>query len=462
MRYGRQTPTASVVLPYENTYGQDAIDLYNATPKTAQEWQENLLKHILAYNDEGLWVHTKFGYSVPRRNGKNEVVAMVELFALLKLGVKVLHTAHRTTTGHTAWERLCGFFDALDVAYDCTKQLGLETITLEGGGKIAFRTRSSKGGLGEGYDILVIDEAQEYTDDQESALKYVVSDSPNPLTIFCGTPPTNVSAGTVFLKFREKVLYGESVNSGWAEWGVEEMSDVHDVDLWYECNPSMGTILNERKVQDEITNDDIDFNIQRLGLWLKYNQKSSISEGVWDDLKVDKVSVVGGVFVGIKYSHEGDSVAMSVAAKTEDGKIFVEGLDCRPVSEGNGWILSALSKLHTGKNAVYVDGASGQQLLADDMKANKMKPPVLPTVKQFIVANSAFEQAIFQKTLVHSSQPSMKQIVTNCEKRKIGSGGGFGYKSILEGADVALMDSAILAHYSCSVARPPKKQHIGY
>ena len=462
MRYGRQTPTASVVLPYENTYGQDAIDLYNATPKTAQEWQELMLNNILAYNDEGLWVHTKFGYSVPRRNGKNEVVAMVELFALIKLGVKVLHTAHRTTTGHTAWERLCGLFDSLDIKYDCTKQLGLETITLEGGGKIAFRTRSSKGGLGEGYDILVIDEAQEYTDDQESALKYVVSDSPNPLTIFCGTPPTNVSAGTVFQKFREKVLYGESVNSGWAEWGVDEMSDVHDVDLWYECNPSMGTILNERKVQDEITNDDIDFNIQRLGLWLKYNQKSAISEGVWDELKVDKVSVVGSVFVGIKYSHEGDSVAMSVAAKTEDGKIFIEGLDCRPVSEGNGWILNALSKLHTGKNAVYVDGASGQQLLAADMKANKMKPPVLPTVKQFIVANSAFEQAIYQKTLIHSSQPSMKQIVTNCEKRKIGSGGGFGYKSILDGADVALMDSAILAHYSCSVAKPPKKQHIGY
>ena len=462
MRLGRQTPTTSVVLPYENTYGQKAIDLYNATPRTAQEWQELMLRDILAYNDEGLWVHTKFGYSVPRRNGKNEIVAMVELFGLVELGVKILHTAHRTTTGHTAWERLCGFLDALDVEYDCTKQLGLETITMANKGKIAFRTRSSKGGLGEGYDILIIDEAQEYTDDQESALKYVVSDSPNPMTIFCGTPPTNVSAGTVFLKFREKVLYGESVNSGWAEWGVEEMSDVHDIDLWYECNPSMGTILNERKVQDEISNDDIDFNIQRLGLWLKYNQKSAISEGTWDDLEIDKVDLVGKVFVGIKYSHEGDSVAMSVAAKTSDGRIFVEGLDCRSITEGNGWILNTLSKLHTTKNSVYIDGASGQQLLATDMKSNKMKPPVLPTVKEIIVANSSFEQAIFQKTLVHSVQPSLKQIVTNCEKRKIGSGGGFGYKSILEGADVALMDSAILAHYACTVAKPPKKQHIGY
>ncbi|NLY87361.1 MAG: hypothetical protein GX083_02280 [Clostridiales bacterium] len=36
--------------------------------------------------------------------------------------------------------------------------------------ELEFRTRSSKGGLGEGFDLLVIDEAQEYTDDQESAI----------------------------------------------------------------------------------------------------------------------------------------------------------------------------------------------------------------------------------------------------------------------------------------------------
>ena len=39
-RKGRQTPTQSVVLPYTQTYGQDAIDLYNSTGRTAQEWQE--------------------------------------------------------------------------------------------------------------------------------------------------------------------------------------------------------------------------------------------------------------------------------------------------------------------------------------------------------------------------------------------------------------------------------------
>ena len=82
-RKGRQTPTQSVVLPYLKTKGQEAIDLYNSTGRTAQPWQELLLADILAYNEEGLWTHTRFGYSVPRRNGKNEIVAIREAYGLV-------------------------------------------------------------------------------------------------------------------------------------------------------------------------------------------------------------------------------------------------------------------------------------------------------------------------------------------------------------------------------------------
>ena len=66
MRVGSQTPTTSVVIPYESTHGQEAIDLYNKTTRTAREWQEIMTYDILSVNDEGLWNHTKFGYEIPR------------------------------------------------------------------------------------------------------------------------------------------------------------------------------------------------------------------------------------------------------------------------------------------------------------------------------------------------------------------------------------------------------------
>lgn len=79
VRIGRQTPTQFVAMPYYKTKGADAIKLYSKTGRTAQEWQELLMFDILAVNEDGLWIHSNFGYPVPRRNGKNEVVAIREL-----------------------------------------------------------------------------------------------------------------------------------------------------------------------------------------------------------------------------------------------------------------------------------------------------------------------------------------------------------------------------------------------
>lgn len=462
IRRGRQTPTQSVVLPYTSTRGQEAIDLYNSTGRTAQEWQELLLADLLAYNEEGLWIHTKYGYAVPRRNGKNEIVAIREMFGL-NIGEHILHTAHRTTTTHSAWERLLKLLEKTGIkVVSSYKAFGKEHIEVSGGGCIEFRTRTSKGGLGEGFDLLIIDEAQEYQDDQESALKYVVSDSKNPQTIFCGTPPTPVSSGTVFTKFRETTLSGGNENAGWAEWSVEKETDPKDKEAWYETNPSLGTILTERKILDEVGADIVDFNIQRLGYWIRYNQKSAISKAEWNELKAEKLpDLVGPLFVGIKYGHDGTNVVMSVAAKTKDGKVFVEAIDCREVRAGTDWIFKYLTTWKAKK--VVIDGANGQQLLAAEMKEYGLKAPVLPTVKEIIAANTAFEQGLYQDNIRHMAQPSLVNAVGNCEKRAIGSNGGFGYKAQKEGIEIALLDSVILAYWACSTTKEiKKKQRISY
>lgn len=464
-RKGRQTPTTSFIIPYKQSKGKEAIELYKKTKRKPHEWQRLLVKDIMAKRGK-LWTHSKFGYSVSRRNGKNEVISIREMWGL-ENGEQILHTAHRTSTSHSAWERLCllladaGYTEGED--YKSLKQFGFESITmLKTGGRINFRTRSSKGGLGEGYDVLIIDEAQEYTDDQESALKYVISASPNPQTIMCGTPPTPVSAGTVFTKFRKTVLQGGGSSWGWAEWSVEEMSDPHDKELWYETNPSLGLTLSERAVQDEIGPDEIDFNIQRLGLWIKYNQKSAISKVEWEELQVDRLPKLKGMLcVGIKFGHDGKNVAMSIAVKTENERIFVETIDCRGVRAGTDWIIAFL-KQSKHIAAVAVDGANGQAILAKEMKDAKLKEPVMPTVREIIAANAEFEKGIFSKKLCHAEQPSLTQCVSNCEKRSIGANGGFGYRALQEGIEIALMDSVVLAYWQANNLKEAKPQRISY
>lgn len=130
-RLGRQTPTTSVILPYSESRGTEATAVYNRSGRTAQPWQQLMLEDIMAVNDDGLWVHMKFGWSLPRRNGKSELLIMRAMYGVSN-GERVLYTAHRTTTSHNAWEKVierlakAGYVEGED--FKTTKQFGLERI----------------------------------------------------------------------------------------------------------------------------------------------------------------------------------------------------------------------------------------------------------------------------------------------------------------------------------------------
>ena len=474
-RIGNQDPSYTNVT-YFDTKGQEAIDLYSMTTQELMEWQQAQIKAIMAVNDDGLWLYMKYCICVSRRNGKGEILAARELYGIVDLGEKICHTAHRSTTSHDAFNRLYTLLkkagyeehsrkrkDMPEKSFYASKQFGLEHIEISGGGVIDFRTRTNNGGLGEGFDVLVIDEAQEYTEKQESALKYTVSASRNPQIIMVGTPPTAVSGGDVFVKIRKNIIEGKAVDTGWAEWSIEDLTEnIDDVELWYQFNPSLGITLSERNIRAEL-GDPVDFNIQRLGLWLTYSQKSAISKQEWELLQTYKAPVLENTrYLGVKYGKDGTNVALSIAAKTKDGNIFVEVIDCRPVRDGNAWMYDFFRNNKVKKAAV--DGANGQTILIDELrKAQIKKIPIMPTVKEIVTANAMFEQGVFNGTIVHMGQQPLEEVVTNSEKRAIGSNGGFGYKSLTESVDVAVMDSVILAHWLCATTKEmPTGQAISY
>lgn len=468
-RIGLQTPTVSRILPYTDSFGAESVELYNKSGRTSIEWQVRLIEDIMAVNEDGLWTHMKFGYAVPRRNGKSELVIMRSLWGLLH-GERILYTAHRTNTSRSIWEKM---IDRLvkagckeDEDFKTYKRNGDESIIWlkEGGGEIKFRTRSSKGGLGEGYDLLIIDEAQEYTADQESALKYIVTDSRNPQTIMLGTPPTVVSSGDVFLKYRRRVLTGEEQDAGWAEWSVPKLSDAHDPELWYETNPSLGTILTERTIRSELGDDQVDDNIQRLGLWLTYSQKSAISRREWESCALTQPPELMDeteLYFGVKYSKNTPNVSLAVAVKTADGRVFVEAIDCRDIRDGNSWIISYLQNPHAV--SVVIDGAGNQEILKEEMTAAEVDcRAILPKVADIIEANALFERQLFAGLVCHAGQPSLAQAAENCEHRAIGSGGGFGYFSNNDKIDAGLLEAVSLAHWLCAKNRETAVQEITY
>lgn len=462
-RRGAQEPTTAVILPYDETYGKEAVELYKQY-RDPFPWQELVVNDMLAHTEDGLYTHMMFGLTVPRQNGKNESLIMRELWGL-KHGEHIIHTAHRTDTAHKAWERLAAACEAADIPVTSSYRAnGKEHLWVEGGGIIEFRTRTSTGALGSTYDLLVIDEAQEYTESQASALMYTIAASQNPQTIMTGTAPTAVSSGTEFSKLRTRVLAGEAKMSAWEEWGIDEMSDPEDTEAWYAANPSLGYMLSERNISVEAsTLDMLDFNIQRLGYWTGFSLKSAISLVEWDRCKADTCPELAGMmYIGIKYGREAASASMSIAIATTDGNTFVEAIDCRDGRSGNDWIVSFLKDTKDVTAAVIVDGSAGQAVLENDLKDAGVKIKLTyPRVSEIIHCNALFEQSIVKKQIRHMGQPSLEESVTNCEHRAIGS--GFGFKSIKNGVDVGLMESVALAVWGLHNIKPRKqKQTVGY
>lgn len=475
-RKGRQTPTQCFFEPYTKTKGPEAVELYEKSGRKALPWQSLLLSDIMSVNDAGEWVHMKAGYAVPRRNGKNELIIARELWGLIN-GERILHTAHRATTSTASFERLyelltaCGYTEKSH--FTCLRQRGLEVIQMipdekQGieAGAVYFRTRTEKGGLGEGFDLLIIDEAQEYTTAQENAIKYVVSSSvreTGPQTIMCGTPPTPISAGTVFKDLRNKALRGEAEDAYWAEWSTDTMKEPEDVDAWYESNPSLGyAILSERKIRSELSNDKLDHNIQRLGYWTKENLKTEFKAAEWDALKLAKLpQFKSRLFVGIKYSMRA-TVSLSIALKTADNRFFVETVDNQPTRNGNGWILRFLKE--ADYQEVVIDGQGGRDSLILELDNAKIKNYRKITVPEVVTANQMLYQAITgeEKELCHMGQPSLRQAVLMCERRAIGTGGGFGYRSITEEVDISLLESMALALWDCKTAKERRKAVARY
>ena len=93
VKQGRKDPTRAVIIDHSASKGAEAVAIYDRSKRKALEWQRRLLDHVMAVRPDGLWTHSKFGYAVPRRNGKNEIVVMREFWGLIQ-GESIMHTAH--------------------------------------------------------------------------------------------------------------------------------------------------------------------------------------------------------------------------------------------------------------------------------------------------------------------------------------------------------------------------------
>ena len=401
MRYGNQTPTFSTKIEYATTDGAEVVDWFDSMGHTSYPCQEYEMRLFCARDESGDFAYRTICISKPRQNGKSYSARNYSVEKSAVEGMKVCYSAHHSKTTHKMFKEVLAIFEGDDelklMIAEVSRARGFEGIWLTNGGCIEFFTRSTRSGGGRGttYDIIVVDEAQEMTEDEQDALKptTIASESGDPQTILIGTPPGPTCNGTVFKTLHDRAHANpETCGFVWLEWAVYELPNMDGdrtpiLELAYETNPAMGYRIRESVMMDVInTATSVDgFAREYLGWWSPTAGLPDfvISSNKFLSLAVDNAPTGGRAAYGVKFSADGSEVSLA-AARLHNGKVYIEQIKRESMALGISWLAAWIAERKTKGCCCVIDGKSGTQALID--KLGKMPPGYLevPSAAQAI------------------------------------------------------------------------------
>lgn len=495
MKTGRQDPTYSVVGEYAYSYGSEVVDMFeDEGGATFYPSQKQELELMLARNKNGEPTALTIGISKPRQNGKSYAARYYAVYMSVFEHRQVLYSAHHSTTTNKMFNALCNLFESPerypDFAEDVKKishVRGYEGIyfkdwkdddgVIHDGGCIEFATRTNSGSRGGTYSVIIIDEAQELTNEQQEAMLPVISAASDvsdvermPQQIFVGTPPNAACHGTVFSDMHKVAHSDEKGGFWWLEWSIET-SDLKKticdadkaVELAYETNPAMGYRIAEKTILNEFETMSIDgFARERLGWWSPMATEKidyAIPADVWDACKSSEQKPEGKTAYGVKFSADGSEVCLCGAVIGGE-KARISLIEVRPTGHGIRWLSDWLNERYNKASCVVIDGRNGVDVLVDRISETwKAKGSVIrPSVKDVLAAVSGLVEDINEQSVTwYEKQEALRDSAVTSVKRPIAGGWGFG------GDNSIPIEACALALWGAkqSKRQPGKKMLIG-
>jgi hypothetical protein len=436
--------------------GELAVSLASGYGLTADDWQADPVHCILARRKSGRWAAATTKITVPRQNGKNGILEIVELFGMVVLGLKFLHTAHEVKTARKAFRRIVSFFEnerqypeLHRLAKEIRKTNGQEALVLhaadcdemghgnaacgcDGGGSVEFIARSSGSGRGFTVDVLVCDEDQDLTDDELAALLPTISAAPskNPMVIMTGTPPDpdkmDAAKGEVARRVRAEAQAGTDPYLCCFDWGVPDgpMPDVDNEAIAYDTNPALvsGRLSIEEVRREKKMMSAAKFARERYGWWGDPETKHQgvLSVKQWGDLKVvapepTKAQLVVDVSPNLEWTSVG------LASQAPDGRTLVM-VKREP---GTGW--ADKSVIRTVKGApdlppveiTEVALTPNAMIFAPALTAAGIEHHPL-TNTEIGRGCTAFQEWVRDGSVVHLGQQELDAAVRNARTRYVG------------------------------------------
>lgn len=459
-----QTPRIDIFNPGDTSKASLLFELLEEYGMTFLPWQKLVLERWLAEDEDGKFVNLDCGLSVPRQNGKTEIITARIIYGIIFRKAQGLFTAQKQDTADVVKKRVQDFFyeNAYEEIFNLltprfrNKPRNYDYIEFLNGARYVFKTRTRLGGLGTTNDDLICDEAADMTDDHQATLIPTVSAAKggNPQIIYCGTPPMATTVGEVFSRTRKQIMTGKA--GCWTEWSVETFTDKNDEKAWYDTNPSLDTFLLKTVIEAEARSLSADdFNRMRLGWWSGVEEKRAIAQKDWDKLYTEKPDFDDCFkpVYAVKFSPDRSDYSLVVAQPLKNGKIHTEVVMQRPMSEG--WARLSKWLIDRWRNCakIIIDGATGQSILFEELTRAGVgvKKIVQPNMKEIVAAHQFVYDAIQKGELSHYNQPLLNQTVRVTKMRQMGRYGGFGWESMSKNMNTAALDAVTFAYWGQKV-----------
>lgn len=474
---GSQVPRFNIVPAPRGFTVNDALDAvefaagYGLVP---DEWQETVCKSWLRRTKAGKWCASTWGVTVSRQNGKNGSLEVVELYGMVALGLKFLHTAHEVKTARKAFARLKYFFG--DRANDPTAKFpelnalvkevrntnGQEAIILHDGGACEFIARSKGSGRGFTVDVLVLDEAQDLQDHELEALLPTTSAAPSgdPVTIFMGTPPKDTGeVGEPFVRARDGAVDGTDKRIAWVEFSAngnvtamkqDELERfVKDRNNWAEANPALGRRINLTTIESELARfSAASFARERLNMWPEAGSaKAAIPKRKWDDRAIEVVPEEWPLAaIGLDMNPERTSVTVSLAVFSDAGvhvEIAADDFTAMTSDQLVSWIFQRARK----RIPVVLDSYTPARSLEAALRKKGVRVFILGPAELSQACGGLSDAVVKDKTLTHFGQVQLDESLAGAFKEPFGKGGAWKWNRKTFEVDLTPIMAATAAHF---------------
>jgi hypothetical protein len=433
-------------------------------------WQRDVILDAQSVDPiTGLWLTPRVAVAVPRQNGKGAIIEAIEVAFLLGVfgpeAKLLIHSAHEFKTAQNGFQRLLSYFDTVPALARAREEgrvkigtaAAREFITVDGR-TVKFLARSKGSGRGFSADLLILDEAQELSDEVWAAILPTVSARPNAQIWLFGTPPSETMNGEVFTRFRENALAGEDRRLSYFEWSATDDDDFGCPTTWAKTNPAFGLRITEEGVRDEyLAMDEETFCRERLGMFDGAGSLSIIPEDTWAAL-AGETDPDGRVVFAIDVSPDRSRASIGVAGLLTDDRTMVQAIENR---KGTGWIVPRLKELTTRWPYVMVviDSGGPAASLLPELKRAKIKRVHTITTGEVVRACGAFYDAAMQATLSHPDQPVLNEALASARKRPLGEAWAWHRKDT--STDITPLVAVTFAAYGLSIKRNSARRQSG-